>query len=69
MHWGAKGILGDPMFWQRIIKGSSSGLESPVLGRQGQDSPCRLAASLGHMVRPCPNKELEWKIPTGGIYL
>lgn len=43
------------------IKDSSSGLESPVLGMRRQDSLCRLQASLGHMVRPCPNKELEWK--------
>lgn len=51
------------------IEGSSSGLEISVLRRRRQDSLCRLQASLGHVERPCPNKELEWKIPTGGIDL
>lgn len=46
------------------MNGVCSELESPGLGRRRQVGLCRLEASLGHM-RPCPNKELEWKIPTG----
>lgn len=58
MHRGAKGLLKDLVFWQRRCKVADLARE-PCAWRQRQAGLCGLEASLGHMVRPCPNKKQQ----------